>query len=59
MRISPSPVDREDGGADYKRQRCEKPCYSLNAEGMSVDQCPFCEVRPSWEMAEIHCNDEC
>ena len=59
MRINPIPIDRDDGGADYKCSQCRNVCYSLNAEGMSIDQCPFCEVRPSWEMAEIHCNEGC
>ena len=59
MKINPSPVPRDDGGADYKVNTCEKPCYSVNHEGMCIDQCPFCEVRPSWEVAEIHCNEGC
>jgi len=36
MRINPIPVDREDGGADYRISHCKNACYSLNAEGMST-----------------------
>jgi hypothetical protein len=59
MRINPSPVDRGDGGTDYKVQKCEKPCYSLSAEGQSVEQCPFLKIRQGWVEVELHCNDEC
>jgi hypothetical protein len=59
MRIYPAPVDREDGGADYRIAACKNACYSLNEQGMSVEQCPFCEVKPGWVEAEIHCSDGC
>jgi hypothetical protein len=59
MIINPFPVLRDDGGADYKCSKCEKPCYSLNAEGLSVEQCPFLEIKPGWVEVELHCNDEC
>jgi hypothetical protein len=42
--MEPAPIDRQDGGADFKREDCEDICYSVNAEGMCLEQCDLLEV---------------
>lgn len=56
MIIQTRPADRTDGGTDFIGP-CGEACQSISKEGMAVELCQFCEVRPGWVDAEIHCKD--
>lgn len=56
MIIQTRPADRDDGGTEFIG-RCGKACQSISKEGLVVEMCPFCEVKPGWVEAEIHCKD--
>ena len=42
--IDPGPVERADGGIDYKMDTCAETCYWRDKDGVFVGQCPLLKV---------------
>ena len=37
--MNPEPVNRDDGGTDYRMPECQGICYSVDEEGYCVTKC--------------------